>query len=305
MPGLATEWKVDPKDNKIWPFALRKGVKFHDGSDFKANAVIWNLDKVLNDKSPQFDAKQSAQVRPRILSVGSYRKIDDYTVEMTTKDIDALFPYQLHWFLIGSPAQWEMLGRDWAKVATQPSGTGPFKLDKLVPRERADLVKNAAYWDKTRIPKTDRIVLVPILDALTRTNALLNGQVDLIETPRPTCCRRSRPQAFASCKTWRLAVMYAGRLVEENEVAEIVNRPRHHYTAGLLASTVDGTRRGRPLETIEGAPPDLSAPPAGFAFAPRCAAAKPGCISEQPPLLRAGQSALACWWPREPEHRPI
>jgi peptide/nickel transport system substrate-binding protein len=196
IPGLATEWKVDPKDNKVWRFTLRKGVKFHDGSDFKADAVVWNLDKVLNDKSPQFDAKQSAQVRPRIPSIASYRKVDDNTVEITTKDVDALFPYQLPWFLIGSPAQWEKLGRDWGKVATQPSGTGPFRLDKLVPRERADLVKNAAYWDKTRIPKTDRIVLVPIPDALTRANALLNGQVDLIETPPPDVLPQLKASGF-------------------------------------------------------------------------------------------------------------
>ena len=196
MPGLATEWKVDPKDNRIWRFALRKGVKFHDGSDFKADAVIWNLEKVLNDKSPQFDPKQSAQVRPRIPSIASYRKVDDYTVEITTKDIDALFPYQLPWLLFGSPAQWEKLGRDWNKVASQPSGTGPFKLDKLVPRERADLVKNATYWDKTRVAKTDRIVLVPIPDAVTRANALLNGQVDMIETPPPDMVPQFKSAGF-------------------------------------------------------------------------------------------------------------
>ncbi|MDB5963985.1 MAG: transporter substrate-binding protein, partial [Polaromonas sp.] len=112
MPGLATEWKVDPKDSKKWVFKLRKGALFHDGSEFKADAVIWNLDKVLNDKSPQFDPKQSAQVRPRIPSIGTYRKLDDYTVEITTKAVDALFLYQLPWFLISSPAQWEKLGRD-------------------------------------------------------------------------------------------------------------------------------------------------------------------------------------------------
>ncbi|MCM2340274.1 ABC transporter substrate-binding protein [Rhodoferax sp.] len=185
VAGLATAWKPDAKDPKKWRFTLRKGVKFHDGSDFKADAVVWNLDKVLADKSAQFDAKQSAQVRPRIPSIASYRKVDDYTVEIVTKNVDALFPYQLPWFLISSPTQWEKLGKDWAKVALQPSGTGPFKLDKLVPRERADLVKNAAYWDKTRIAKTDRIVLVPIPDAMTRVNALLSGQVDIIETPPP------------------------------------------------------------------------------------------------------------------------
>ena len=196
IPGLATEWKVDAKDNKVWRFTLRKGVKFHDGADFKADAVVWNLDKVLNDKSPQFDAKQSAQVRPRIPSIASFKKIDDYTVEITTKSVDALFPYQLPWFLIGSPVQWEKLGRDWAKFATQPSGTGPFKLDKLVPRERADLVKNATYWDKTRLAKTDRIVLIPIPDAVTRANALLNGQVDIIETPPPDVMPQLIAQKF-------------------------------------------------------------------------------------------------------------
>ena len=185
MPGLATEWKVDQNNYKKWQFKLRKGVKFHDGSDFKADAVIWNLDKVLDDKSPQFDAKQSAQVRPRIPSIASYKKVDDYTIEITTKAVDALFPYQLPWFLISSPAQWEKVGKDWNKFASTPSGTGPFKLDKLVPRERAELVKFAGYWDKTRIAQADRIILLPIPDALTRANALMSGQVDLIETPPP------------------------------------------------------------------------------------------------------------------------
>jgi len=185
VPGLATAWKVDAQDQKKWVFTLRKGVKFHDGSEFNADAVIWNLDKVLADKSPQFDAKQSAQVRPRIPSIASYRKVGDYAVEIETKAVDALFPYQLPWFLISSPAQWEKLGHDWAKFALQPSGTGPFRLDKLVPRERAELVRNAAYWDKARMAKTDRIVLLPIPDAITRANALLSGQVDIIETPPP------------------------------------------------------------------------------------------------------------------------
>ncbi|PAS96715.1 MAG: ABC transporter substrate-binding protein [Candidatus Dactylopiibacterium carminicum] len=196
IPGLATEWKVDAKDQKKWVFTLRKGVKFHDDSEFNADSVIWNLDKVLADKAAQFDAKQSAQVRPRVPSIDSYRKLGDYSVEITTKEIDALFPYQLPWFLISSPAQWEKLGKDWNKVASQPSGTGPFKLDKLVPRERADLVKNTAYWDKTRLAKTDRIVLVPIPDAMTRANALLNGQVDIIETPPPDVLPQLKASGF-------------------------------------------------------------------------------------------------------------
>jgi peptide/nickel transport system substrate-binding protein len=185
MPGLATEWKTDPADPKKWIFVLRPGVKFHDGSAFNADAVVWNLDKVLDDKSPQFDKRQSAQVKPRLPSVASYRKIDDATVEITTKDIDSFFPYQMLWFLISSPAQYEKVGKDWDKFAGAPSGTGPFKLDKLVPRERVELVKNADYWDAKRIPKVDRLILIPMPEALTRSNALLAGQVDLIETPAP------------------------------------------------------------------------------------------------------------------------
>ena len=54
-----------------------------------------------------------------------------------------------------------------------------------MPRERAELVRNADYWNKSRLAQTDRIVLLPIPDAMTRANALLNKQVDLIETPPP------------------------------------------------------------------------------------------------------------------------
>src|SRR5271156_5598900 len=50
-PGLATEWHVDPADNKKWIFVLRPGVKFHDGSTFDADAVGWNFEKILNDKA--------------------------------------------------------------------------------------------------------------------------------------------------------------------------------------------------------------------------------------------------------------
>ena len=54
IPGLATEWAVDDANKKKWIFKLRPGVKFHDGSPFNADAVVWNVDKVLNDKAPQF-----------------------------------------------------------------------------------------------------------------------------------------------------------------------------------------------------------------------------------------------------------
>ena len=66
-PGLATEWAPVEGEPTKWIFKLRQGVKFHDGADFDADVVIWNLEKILNDKSPQFDPKQAAQSRRKFL----------------------------------------------------------------------------------------------------------------------------------------------------------------------------------------------------------------------------------------------
>ena len=79
---------------------------------------------------------------------------------------------QLLWFLVSSPAQWERLGKDWNKVALQPSGTGPFKVERVVPRERMELSKNPDYWEKARVPKLDKVILFPMPEAATRTAAL-------------------------------------------------------------------------------------------------------------------------------------
>jgi peptide/nickel transport system substrate-binding protein len=192
VPGLATAWESDPADRKRWIFRLRAGVKFHDGSDFDADAVVWNFEKVLNPQAPHFDNRQAAQVRPRLPSVASWRKIDAMTVEVTTKAVDSIFPYQMLWFLISSPAQYEKLGRSWERFANEPSGTGPFRLGRLVPRASAELLRNTSYWNPARMAKLDRIVLVCAPEAVTRSNALLTGQVDLIETPAPDIVGRLR-----------------------------------------------------------------------------------------------------------------
>ncbi len=192
IPGLATEWKVDDADKTVWTFKLRPGVKFHDGSAFDADAVIWNLDKVMNRDAPQFDTRQSAQVRPRLPGLASYRKVDAMTVEMKTKAVDSLFPYQLLWFLVSSPAQWEKVGKDWTRFAVEPSGTGPFKLTRLVPRERAELVRNDGYWNPKRVPKVDRIVFVCAPEDSGRSAALLSGSLDMIDGPAPDMLDRMR-----------------------------------------------------------------------------------------------------------------
>ena len=184
-PGLATAWHVDPADATRWLFTLRPGVAFHDGSAFDADAVIWNLDKLLTSSAPQFDPKQAAQIRGRITSLKKWEKIDAMTVALTTGQPDSFFPYSLTFVLFSSPAQFEKLGRDWLRFAAAPSGTGPWKLDKLVPRQSAEMVPNASYWDVARRPKIDRLMLLPVPETSTRTAALLSGQVDWVEAPDP------------------------------------------------------------------------------------------------------------------------
>src|ERR1700729_3606829 len=95
IPGLATEWAVDNDDKKKWTFKLRPGVAFHDGSPFNADAVVWNVDKVLKQDAPQFDPSQVGVTASRMPTLVSARKIDDMTVELITREPDSFLPINL------------------------------------------------------------------------------------------------------------------------------------------------------------------------------------------------------------------
>ncbi len=93
----------------------------------------------------------------------------------------------------------------------------------------------------------------------------------------------------------RIAVMYAGRLVEIGPVRTILEHPSHPYTRGLMASIPSMRRRRVDLPQIEGAMPRLGAIPAGCAFGPRCPDRLPRCATDRPRLMEAGASLAACW----------
>ncbi|SFD22949.1 peptide/nickel transport system ATP-binding protein [Cupriavidus sp. OV038] len=96
----------------------------------------------------------------------------------------------------------------------------------------------------------------------------------------------------------RAAVMYAGRIVEHGDVADLLSHPTHPYTAGLLASlAIEALPPGARLPEIPGTVPPLSAMPPGCAFAPRCAHALPRCRTEIPTLRREGGRQTACHAP--------
>ncbi len=186
-PSLAASWKIDDSDHTRWVFSLREGVKFHDGSEVTADAVIWNLDRLYNEKSLQFDAPASAIVRSFVNMLDRYQKIDDRTIAIYTKSPFSFFPYMVPTMLMVSPTQWEKAGRSWTEFAKAPSGTGPFRITKVVPGQSVEMSRNEAYWDKNRIPKLAKLIVIPMPEATTRLAALRSGQVDWIEVPPPRC----------------------------------------------------------------------------------------------------------------------
>lgn len=212
IPGLATSWAVDAKDKTKWVFKLRPGVKFHDGSAVNADAVVWNVRKVLDKDAPHFDASQVGVTASRMPTLRSARKVDDLTVELTTSEPDSFLPINLSNLFMASPTHWdnklkavpasvadpaERAKQAWAAFAADASGSGPFKMAKFSARERLELTANKTYWDAKRVPKIDRVVMLPMPEANSRTAALLSGQVDWIEAPAPDAMDQIRQRGFS------------------------------------------------------------------------------------------------------------
>ncbi|HNW62694.1 MAG TPA: methionine ABC transporter ATP-binding protein, partial [Piscinibacter sp.] len=93
----------------------------------------------------------------------------------------------------------------------------------------------------------------------------------------------------------RVAVMYAGRIVEIGPVADVIHRPAHPYTVGLMGSIPAMDEDRERLLQIDGAMPRLNAIPAGCAFNPRCPRVFDRCRVERPDLVEAGATRAACW----------
>ena len=171
VPGLAKSWEMP--DPKMWVFHLREGVKFHDGTDFNAEAVKWNLERVMD---PEFASPHKNLLAPYIESL---EVVDNHTLNVHLKQPYAPFLSSLAerpGFMV-SPTAVKKMGDK--KFALNPVGTGPFKFVRWMQQSQLELAKNGTYWDKDK-PYLDKIVFKEIPDPVVRETSLRTGSIDLL-----------------------------------------------------------------------------------------------------------------------------
>jgi peptide/nickel transport system substrate-binding protein len=182
IPGLATSWEqVSPLK---WRFKLRQGVKFHDGSTFNADDVIYSM---ARGREP------TSQIAVYANAVGMPKKIDDFTVEFEMTKVNPIFPDHI--------AQLWIMDKEWSETnkATKPqdfknkeehyaamnaNGTGPYMLVKREPGIKTTWKRNPNYWGKIEGNVQD-VVFTPIGNDATRSAALISGELDFILDPPP------------------------------------------------------------------------------------------------------------------------
>lgn len=165
-PVLAESHEVTP-DGLVYTFHLRKGVKFHDGTDFNAEAVKVNFDRVTN---PDNKLKRYSLYS----NIAKTEVVDEYTAKVTLKTPFSPFINQLAHpsAVMISPAALAKYGKD---IAFHPVGTGPFTFVEWIQTDYLKGVKNPNYW-RPGLPKVDAIKWVPVVDNNARSAMMRTGE---------------------------------------------------------------------------------------------------------------------------------
>jgi len=193
-PGLAKSWTISP-DGKTYTFKLREGVKFHDGTPFNADAVVFSIGRMMKDRQVKFFGKGldiPAQERvPEYWvsmemddTIGSIEATDEYTVVFNLKRVEAPFLANMGMDFadIISPTAFMKNPKEFLR---NPVGTGPFKFEKWVKDDRIILVKNADYWDKSGGPYLAKVVFRSIPENSVRFLELKAGGIQICQFPNP------------------------------------------------------------------------------------------------------------------------
>jgi peptide/nickel transport system substrate-binding protein len=169
-PRLATSWEPNA-DGSVWTFHLREGVKFHDGSDFDAEDVVFTYKRMLDPAS----ASPAADVMP-FLTPDSVEVVDKHTVRFTASEPVVELPFRISnkFALILSS------GDSTEDIKANANGTGPFMLDEFSPAAvRATLKANPDYW-RAGLPKSDCIEISAIGESVARAAAVMGGEADVL-----------------------------------------------------------------------------------------------------------------------------
>ncbi|MFD0051487.1 ABC transporter substrate-binding protein [Actinomycetes bacterium NPDC127524] len=186
-PGLAQSWDVSP-DGLRYTFHLRDGIKFHDETDFNAEAVVKNFQRWAKSKDPGKYAYYASMFGGFEGDPGHVIKevkaLDAKTVEFSLARPQAPFLKNLAMssFAIASPTAFE---KDEEKFGKKPVGTGPFKFKSWKSNDIIEVVKNESYWQKG-LPKLSGVKFKVIKDNSSRLNSLIKGEIDLMEGLTPS-----------------------------------------------------------------------------------------------------------------------
>jgi peptide/nickel transport system substrate-binding protein len=170
QPGLAVSWK--PINDTTWEFKLREGVKFHDGSDFNADDVIFSMERAQNvPNSPSSFALY--------LKGKTFKKVDDYTIHAITEEPYPLMPTDLSQMVVISNEVGADVTTTQFNSGEAAIGTGQYKFVEWKPGNSIVIERNPDYWgDKADF---ERIEVKPIKSDPSRVAALLAGDVDFID----------------------------------------------------------------------------------------------------------------------------
>ena len=179
-PSLAESW-TQSGDGRSWTFKLRRNVRFHDGTPFDADSVVFSFDRQRDPHHP-FHQADFSYWENNFRYIQAVEALDSSTVRITIERPYAPFLSNLAMFPVSivSPAAVRKWG---AEFARHPVGTGPFRFVEWSPGERIMLAANPNYWGGA--PKIQHLVFVAIRDARQRLVALEGGAIDVAETLSP------------------------------------------------------------------------------------------------------------------------
>ncbi len=176
-PQLATDWKIE--NPTTWTFNLRNDVVFHDGSKMTSGDVVFSFNRALS---------KTSDFKEYIDSIASIKALDDYTVQIVTKEPNPILLNQISNIFIMSkswcekhnsvnPQDYNVSEETYAVSNT--NGTGPFKITLREQNTRTVFKKNTRWWGEVE-HNISRVELLPIANAATRVAALLSGELDIV-----------------------------------------------------------------------------------------------------------------------------